>query len=182
MPSGVGEDCPGRRRAATISGLGQLPSAQLYYSFLPNKLKLYFFQSCSLGQAQVVYLIIYTFLFLFLFFFTIKLSSTVVSSLTDPESTKHEGEIFWGILSKLLQPEWAELPLITRAASVVIRTRLRRCQRLFQGTFATSPPGRPITEPSRDLSESIVLPLPSTGKFLPKPRDLCDHSTTSPFS
>ena len=65
MPSGVGEARPGSWRVATISGLGQLPRAQRYYSFLPNKLKLYFFQSCSLGQAQVVYLIIYSFLFLF---------------------------------------------------------------------------------------------------------------------
>lgn len=68
VPSGVGEARPGSRRVATISGLGQLPRAQLYYSFLPNKLKLYFFQSCSLGQAQVVYLIIYSFLFFFFFF------------------------------------------------------------------------------------------------------------------
>lgn len=51
--------------------------------------------------------------FSFSFFFTIKLSSTVVSILTNPESTKHEGEHFSGILFKLLQPEWAELPLIT---------------------------------------------------------------------
>lgn len=65
VPSGVGEARPGSRRVATISGPGQLPRAQLYYSFLPNKLKLYFFQSCSLGQAQVVYLIIYSFFFLF---------------------------------------------------------------------------------------------------------------------
>lgn len=43
------------------TGAAALSSAIL---LLPNKLKLYFFQSCSLGQAQVVYLIIYYFLFL----------------------------------------------------------------------------------------------------------------------
>lgn len=90
--------------------------------------------------------------------------------------------VFLGSFFKLLQPERAELPLITRAASVVIRTRLHRCRRLFQGSFATSPPGCPITEPSGDLWESIMQHLPPTGKFLPNPRDLCDHSTTSPFS
>lgn len=77
--AGVGEAHPGGRSVATTAGLGQLPGAQLYYSFVPDKLKLYFFQSCSLGQAQVVYLIIYSFLFP-LFFFAIKLSSTVVSN------------------------------------------------------------------------------------------------------
>lgn len=37
----------------------------LCHSFLPNELKLYFFQSCSRGQAQVVYLIISSFFFSF---------------------------------------------------------------------------------------------------------------------
>lgn len=72
----IGERCNSRSPAGTGRGgrgaSGQLERghdrrAQLYYSFLPDKLKLYFFQSCSLGQAQVVYLIIYSFLLPFFF-------------------------------------------------------------------------------------------------------------------
>lgn len=47
---------------------GAAAPAQLYFSFLPNELKLYFFQSCSRGQAQVVYLIISSFFFFVLVF------------------------------------------------------------------------------------------------------------------
>lgn len=85
-------------------------------------------------------------------------------------------------VGSFVQPEQRELPLITRAASVVIRTRLHWCQRLFQGSFATSPLGCPTTKHRRDLWESIMEHLPPTNKSLLKCRDLCDHSTTSPFS
>lgn len=85
-------------------------------------------------------------------------------------------------LGSFLQPERRELPLITRAASVVIRTRLHWCRRLFQGSFATCPLGCTTMEPSRDLWKLVMEHLPPTDKSLPERRDLCDHSTTSPFS
>lgn len=126
----------------------------LCHSFLPNELKLYFFQSCSRGQAQVVYLIISSFFF---FPFPIELSCTAHSTLTNPESTKHEGQRCSGILFSLCGQAGCDQspePPVSRTRPCPVR-----------GSFATNPWVTPSCRESysssshRQISAHIQRPV-----------------------